>query len=124
MLRNAVDHGIEPPEERAAAGKPAVGTISLEARHSAGMLQIVVSDDGQGIDPERLRRAIVERKLTTEAVAGQMTEAELLEFLFLPSFTMKETVTDISGRGVGLDAVQTMLKQVRGSIRVSAAPIS
>jgi two-component system sensor histidine kinase and response regulator WspE len=122
LLRNAVDHGIEPPEERQAAGKPAAGTIHLETRHSAGMLQIVVSDDGQGIDPERLRKAIVERKLTTEPVAARMTEAELLEFLFLPAFTMKETVTDISGRGVGLDAVQTMLKQVRGSIRVTAAP--
>jgi len=122
LLRNAVDHGIESPEERRAAGKPEAGTIQLEARHSAGMLQIVVSDDGQGIDPERLRAAIVARKLTTEPVAARMTEAELLEFLFLPSFTMKETVTDISGRGVGLDAVQTMLKQVRGSIRVTAAP--
>jgi len=122
LLRNAVDHGIEPPEERRAAGKPPAGIVHLEARHSAGVLQIIVSDDGRGIDPEGLRRAIVERKLTTEPVAAQLTEAELLEFLFLPSFTMKEKVTEISGRGVGLDAVQNMLKQVRGTIRVSAQP--
>ncbi len=122
LLRNAVDHGIELPEERGAAGKPPVGIVRLEARHSAGMLQIIVSDDGRGIDPEGLRRTIVERKLTTEPVAAQLTEAELLEFLFLPSFTMKEQVTEISGRGVGLDAVQNMLKQVRGTIRVSAQP--
>ena len=122
LLRNAIDHGIESPDERLAAGKPVCGVIHLEARHSAGMLQIVVSDDGQGIDPDRLRQAIVERKLTTAELADQMTEAELLEFLFLPGFTMKETVTEISGRGVGLDVVQDMLKHVRGTIRVSGHP--
>jgi two-component system sensor histidine kinase and response regulator WspE len=122
LLRNAIDHGIESPGERSAAGKPAEGVIHLEARHSAGMLQIIVSDDGQGIDPDRLRQAVVERKLTTAEIAGQLTETELLEFLFLPGFTMKDMVTEISGRGVGLDVVQNMLKQVRGTIRVSTQP--
>jgi len=122
LLRNAIDHGIESPDERLVAGKSAEGVIHLEARHSAGMLQIIVSDDGQGIDPDRLRQAVVERKLTTAEIAGQLTETELLEFLFLPGFTMKDMVTEISGRGVGLDVVQNMLKQVRGTIRVSTQP--
>jgi two-component system sensor histidine kinase and response regulator WspE len=120
LLRNAVDHGIEHPEERLAAGKPAEGVVRLEARHSAGQLLITASDDGRGIDLAKVRRAIVERKLTNEATAQELSDAELYEFLFLPGFTMKSDVTEISGRGVGLDVVQSMLKQVRGTIRVSS----
>jgi two-component system sensor histidine kinase and response regulator WspE len=122
LLRNAVDHGIESPDERRAARKPDEGVIRLEARHQAGILQIVVSDDGRGIDLDQLRQTVVERKLTNAETADKLTEAELLEFLFLPGFTMKNTVTEISGRGVGLDAVQNVLKQVRGSIRISSQP--
>jgi two-component system sensor histidine kinase and response regulator WspE len=120
LLRNAVDHGIESPQERLAAGKPAEGVVRLEARHSAGLLQITASDDGQGMDLGKLRTAIVERKLTSAATAQRLSDAELLEFLFLPGFSMKGTVTEISGRGVGLDVVQSMIKQVRGTIRVSS----
>ena len=120
LLRNALDHGIESAEERSAASKPAEGTVRLEAHHSAGLLQISVSDDGRGIDMEKLRSAVVERKLTNAEIASKLTEAELLEFLFLPGFTMKDTVTEISGRGVGLDVVQNMIKQVRGTIRVTS----
>jgi two-component system, chemotaxis family, sensor histidine kinase and response regulator WspE len=120
LLRNALDHGIESPEERRAAGKPAEGVVRLEARHSAGMLHIIVSDDGRGIALETLREAVVERHLTTADVAGTLSDTELLQFLFLPGFTLKETVTEISGRGVGLDVVQDMLKHVRGTIRVSS----
>jgi two-component system, chemotaxis family, sensor histidine kinase and response regulator WspE len=120
LLRNAVDHGLESPEERLAAGKPAVGTVTLDARHSGGALQVTVSDDGRGIDPERLRRAIVARRLSSEDTAANLTDAELLEFLFLPGFSLKETVTDLSGRGVGLDVVRDMVKQVRGTVRVSS----
>jgi two-component system sensor histidine kinase and response regulator WspE len=122
LLRNAVDHGIETPENRRAAGKPDEGVICLEARHRAGMLQILISDDGQGIDLDRLRQAVVERKLTNAEIADKLSEAELLEFLFLPGFTMKDKVTEISGRGVGLDVVQNVLKQIRGTIRVSFQP--
>ncbi|MFA6985808.1 MAG: hybrid sensor histidine kinase/response regulator [Arenimonas sp.] len=122
LLRNSIDHGIETAEERLAAGKPAEGVIRLEARHAAGMLQISVSDDGRGIDLDQVRRTVVVRGLTDQATADQLTEAELLEFLFLPGFTVKETVTEISGRGVGLDAVQNMVKQLRGSLRVSTEP--
>ena len=120
LLRNAVDHGIESPEERVAAGKPAEGTVRLEARHSAGLLLITVTDDGRGVDLAKLREAIVLRKLTNTETAQKLSEAELLEFLFLPAFTMTDTVTEISGRGVGLDVVQNMIKQVRGTIRVSS----
>jgi two-component system sensor histidine kinase and response regulator WspE len=122
LLRNAVDHGMEPEAERLAAGKPAEGRITLEARHAAGMLQISVADDGRGIDLERVRATVVQRGLSTAEVAAQLTEAELLEFLFLPGFTVRDTVTEISGRGVGLDAVQDMVKQLRGSLRVSTEP--
>ena len=120
LLRNAVDHGIELPEERRLAGKQTEGTVRLEARHSAGMLLIEVADNGRGIDLEGLRSVVVLKGLTTPQVAEKLTDAELLEFLFLPGFTMKNVVTEISGRGVGLDVVQAMVKEVGGSIRVSS----
>lgn len=119
LLRNAIDHGIELPEQRLAAGKPAEGVVRLEARHSAGALEISVSDDGRGISLDAMRRAVVERNHTKAELAAELSEAELLEFLFLPGFTLSNRVTDMSGRGVGLDAVQDMVKQVRGSVRVS-----
>jgi two-component system sensor histidine kinase and response regulator WspE len=122
LLRNAVDHGCESRASRARAGKAEEGLIKLEARHSAGMLLVTVTDDGAGLEPELIRRAIVQKKLSTAAIAEKLSEAELLEFLFLPGFTLKETVTEISGRGVGLDIVQNMVKNVRGSIRVSTQP--
>jgi two-component system sensor histidine kinase and response regulator WspE len=118
LLRNALDHGVESPEERLAAGKSAEAVVSIEARHSAGRLQVTVADDGRGIDLERLRATVIERKLSNAETAAQLNEAELLEFLFLPGFSMKEAVTDISGRGVGLDVVQNVLKQIRGTVRI------
>ena len=120
LLRNAVDHGIEGPDERRAAGKPAEGVIRLEAHHSAGVLQIIVSDDGRGIDLVGLRQTIVDRRLATAETAARLSESELLAFLYLPGFSLKSTVTEISGRGVGLDVVQDMLKQVRGVVRTSS----
>jgi two-component system sensor histidine kinase and response regulator WspE len=122
LLRNAIDHGIESADERLAAGKPAEGSITLEARHSAGMLQIIIADDGRGIELDRLRQAVIERNHTNAETAHQLSEAELLAFLFLPGFTMRDTVTEVSGRGVGLDVVQNMVKQVRGTVRVSSEP--
>jgi two-component system, chemotaxis family, sensor histidine kinase and response regulator WspE len=118
LLRNAIDHGIELPEARRAAGKSAEGNILLEAQHSAGNLLITVSDDGRGVDLADLRTAIVQKNLTTPEAAQQMSDSEVLEFLLLPGFTMKQTVTEISGRGVGLDAVQAIVREVRGAIRV------
>src|ERR1051326_1181808 len=122
LLRNAVDHGCESPEQRRAADKPEEAVIRLEARHSAGMLVVTVSDDGAGVDPERVRKAVVKKKLAIPPMAEKLSESELLEFLFLPGFTLKETVTEISGRGVGLDIVQNMVKSVRGAIRINTQP--
>jgi two-component system sensor histidine kinase and response regulator WspE len=120
LLRNAIDHGIGSADERRAAGKPAEGVITLEARHSAGMLQIIVADDGRGIDLDRLRQAVIERNHTDAETASKLSETELLAFLFLPGFTMRDKVTEVSGRGVGLDVVQNMVKQVRGTVRISS----
>jgi two-component system sensor histidine kinase and response regulator WspE len=122
LVRNALDHGLETPAEREAAGKPATGTIRLEARHRAGMLHITLTDDGRGIDVERLRSIAIARGLVARAVAEHLSELELLEFLFLPGFSTKEKVTEISGRGVGLDVVQSMVKAVGGSVRVATQP--
>jgi two-component system sensor histidine kinase and response regulator WspE len=122
LLRNAVDHGIEPPEERLAAGKPEEGTIRLEAAHKGGLLSITVSDDGRGVELARLRQKILSKQLTTAEMAESMTEAELLEFLFLPAFTTKEEVTEISGRGVGLDVVHDMAQEVGGTVRAASVP--
>jgi two-component system, chemotaxis family, sensor histidine kinase and response regulator WspE len=119
LLRNAIDHGIEMPERRRLAGKAARGTIQVEARHSSGALQVIISDDGAGVDLVKTRAAVVDRKLLNAEAAARLSEAELLEFLFLPGFSMKGSVTDISGRGVGLDVVRDMVKQVRGTVRVT-----
>lgn len=120
LLRNAVDHGLEPPEERLAMGKPEEGLIRLEARHNAGLLQIAVVDDGRGIEISKLREAVIARQLATRESADTLSETELLAFLFLPGFSMKAGLTDVSGRGVGLDAVQAMTKEVRGITSVSS----
>lgn len=116
LLRNAVDHGIESPEQRLLAGKPGEGVIRLHVSHQAGLLVLELSDDGAGVDLERLRQTIVERQLSTAATAAQLSEEELLSFLFLPGFSLRDTVTELSGRGVGLDAVQHMVRLLRGAI--------
>ena len=116
LLRNAVDHGIETPEQRLLAGKPAEGLIRLRASHQAGLLVLELADDGAGVDLERVRRSIVERGLSPEQTAASLSEEELLTFLFLPGFSLRDTVTEVSGRGVGLDAVQHMVRQLRGAV--------
>lgn len=119
LIRNAVDHGIDPPADRLAAGKPEAGTVRVEARHRAGMLLVTVADDGRGVNLDRLRTKIVERGLSTAELVRQMTEAELLEFLFLPGFSTATGVTEVSGRGVGLDVVLDSVRKVGGNVRVS-----
>lgn len=120
ILRNAVDHGLELPEERIAAGKPAEGTVRLEAFHRGGMLAITIADDGKGIEPKILRQKIVDKNLATPEVAAQMTDAELMEFLFLPGFSMAKQVTELSGRGVGLDIAKSMAQEVGGTVRATS----
>lgn len=118
LLRNAVDHGIELPEQRLLAGKPAEGVIRLRASHQAGLLVLELGDDGNGVDLERLRQSIVERQLSPAQTAAQLSEEELLTFLFLPGFSLRDKVTEVSGRGVGLDAVQHMVRQLRGAVQL------
>ena len=122
LLRNAVDHGVEMPTERRAAGKPETALVRIEVRHRAGMLAITVSDDGQGIDLERLRRKVVERGHAAAEMARSLREQELLEFLFLPGFSTAAVVTEVSGRGVGLDVVQDTARKVGGSVHVTTRP--
>jgi two-component system sensor histidine kinase and response regulator WspE len=119
LLRNAVDHGCEPTEIRRRAGKPAECGLRLEARHSAGVLLVIVSDDGGGVDLESVRKSVVLKGLVSSSAASKLSESELLEFLFVPGFTLRDTVTEISGRGFGLDVVKNMIKGVRGSVRLN-----
>ncbi|MFJ2484207.1 hybrid sensor histidine kinase/response regulator [Pseudomonas sp. NPDC087598] len=116
LLRNAVDHGIETPEQRLLKGKSEEGLIRLRASHQAGLLVLELSDDGNGVDLEKVRRSIIERQLSPAETAAQLSEEELLTFLFLPGFSLRDTVTEVSGRGVGLDAVQHMVRQLRGAV--------
>ncbi|MCE5248710.1 hybrid sensor histidine kinase/response regulator [bacterium] len=122
ILRNAVDHGIETPDVRAAAGKKPEGTLRIEARHMFGMLNIIIQDDGMGIDPEKLRKKVVRDGHVSDEMAKNLTRDELFEFLFLPGFTTHEKVTEVSGRGIGLDVVLSMLHSVSGSIRIESEP--
>jgi two-component system sensor histidine kinase and response regulator WspE len=122
LLRNAIDHGIELPEDRLTAGKPETGTLRLEATHRSGMLMITISDDGQGINLEKLREKIVHKGLVGTDMVKKMTELELMDFLFLPGFSTAQNVTEISGRGVGLDVVRNMVHEVGGVVRAVSKP--
>lgn len=113
LVRNAVDHGIEPAEERVAAGKPPTGTVRVHATRRGQALQLRVTDDGRGPDPERIRRKLG---------APQLTDAEALDRLFAPGVSTAETVTAVSGRGVGLDVVRTAVERVRGTVEASGVP--
>ena len=122
LLRNAFDHGIEPPEVRQAAGKPATGQIEIEARHQGGQTIISITDDGRGIDPEVIRSRVAVMGLVAPEQAPDLSIAELYEFLFWPGFSTVDKVSDLSGRGVGLDVVRNNLRQVRGTIKVDSRP--
>ncbi len=120
LVRNAFDHGIEMPEVRQANGKPASGQIEIEARHQGGQTIITIADDGKGIDPEIIRHKVVKKGLATEEQAQEFSIAELYDFLFWPGFSTAEGVSDLSGRGVGLDVVRTNLRTVRGTVKVDS----
>lgn len=122
LVRNALDHGLESPEQRQAGGKEKAGRIRLAASHRAGMLLLEVSDDGRGLNLEDLRQTLLGRGLVTAEMAPQLTEAELKEFLFLPKFTTREEVTEVSGRGVGLDVVRTVVQELSGRVEVHTQP--
>ena len=121
ILRNAIDHGIETPERRLAAGKPAEATLRIEAMHRGGMLAIHVADDGRGVDLAAVRRKLVQRQLMAAEAVARLSEAELLDALMLPGFSTAGSVTELSGRGVGLDVVRSMVQEVGGSVRISSS---
>ena len=120
MIRNAVDHGIEPPAEREAAGKPARGTVHLRAFHQGGFVVIEIADDGRGLDPARIRAKAVERRLI--APDAQLDRRETLELIFAPGFSTAEQVSDVSGRGVGMDVVRRNIERVRGKVEIDSLP--
>lgn len=121
LLRNSIDHGIEPKEERIAKGKPPAGTIRLSARHEGSHILIEISDDGQGLNVERIRDKAIERGLLASGTK-ELTMAEAINFLFHPGFSTAETVTDLSGRGVGLDAVKATVESLSGTIEMESEP--
>jgi two-component system sensor histidine kinase and response regulator WspE len=122
LVTNAIDHGIETPAERLAAGKQGDAHIRIHARHENGRLVITVRDEGRGIDPEQVRRRVIKRGLAAPETVAGLTEQELLEFLFLPGFSTRDTTSLLSGRGVGLDVVQKMAHESGGSVTVTTIP--
>jgi two-component system chemotaxis sensor kinase CheA/two-component system sensor histidine kinase and response regulator WspE len=122
LLRNAVDHGIESPEERVRAGKPRAGRIAFEARAEGDQLAVSVSDDGRGIDPQRVVQEAVRRGLLGEVQATGLGGRAALDLLFLPGFTTRDQVGEVSGRGIGLDVVRRRVSEVGGSLVVESEP--
>jgi two-component system chemotaxis sensor kinase CheA len=122
LVRNAVDHGIELPDEREKKGKPRAGTISLSASHEGNQIIVTVRDNGAGIDPGRLRKKAVEKGIKTAEDAARLSDAEALSLIFLSGFSTAEQVTDISGRGIGMDIVRTIVESLKGRISVQSEP--
>lgn len=118
LLRNAIDHGIESPSERVRTGKPRVGNVRLSAQQQGDHIAIEVSDDGVGMDPERLRTKAREKGLVDSDTAARMSPEECLQLIFLPGFSTKSEVSEISGRGVGMDVVQARVKELSGRISI------
>jgi two-component system chemotaxis sensor kinase CheA len=122
LVRNAVSHGIESPEERTRAGKPPRGVVKLNAYHQGNQVIVEVSDDGRGIDAQRIRAKAVELGMATAEEAGRLTDAEAVNFIFRPGFSTAEQVTEVSGRGVGMDVVQSVLQRLKATISVDTRP--
>jgi len=122
LVRNAVDHGIEQPEERQAAGKPETATVRLSAQQLGDHIMIEISDDGRGMKPEALRRKAVEKGLIDAEAAASMDDRHALQLIFLPGFSTKDTASNFSGRGVGMDVVKTNITKLNGRIEVKSVP--
>jgi len=116
LVRNSVDHGVETPEERLAAGKPAEGVLLLRAFHEGGQVHIEISDDGGGIRAERIKNKAIEKGVVTQEQAARMSDQEICKMIFLPGLSTAEEVTNISGRGVGMDVVKTNIEKISGAI--------
>lgn len=121
LLRNAVDHGIESPADRAAVGKPRVGQVTLSAAHEESHIIITVRDDGKGIDPEKIKAAAVRKGLVSADAARRMSDREAINLIFAPGFSTAERVSEVSGRGVGMDVVRTNIERLSGSIEIETA---
>jgi len=120
VVRNSVDHGIETPEERVACGKPAEGRLFLCAFHEGGQVNIEISDDGAGVNLERVKQKALERGLITSDHAARMSEREMLNLIFLPGFSTAQKVTNVSGRGVGMDVVKTNIEKIGGVVDIQS----
>ncbi|NOZ07122.1 MAG: chemotaxis protein CheA [Chloroflexi bacterium] len=118
LIRNSVDHGIESPEARVAAGKPETGTVTLSARHEENQIVITVEDDGGGIDAERVKASAVQKGMISAEAAAKMSEREAVDLIFGAGVSTAERITDISGRGVGMDVVRTNIERLNGSVSV------
>lgn len=122
LLRNSADHGIDTPEERAKAGKPEVGTILLRASHEGSHVRVVVSDDGRGLSRERIAKKAVERGLVSADAIASMSDREVYRFIFEAGFSTADKVSDLSGRGVGMDVVKTNIQNLKGTIDLESTP--
>ncbi len=120
LVRNSVDHGIERPDKRKAAGKPTEGVLTLRAKHESGQVVVEVADDGGGIDPAKLGAKAVERGLVTADALARMSPTDILQLIFLPGFSTAAAVTNVSGRGVGMDVVKTNIESIGGTIEVES----
>lgn len=120
LVRNSIDHGIEMPDERVAAGKPASGKVELAAEQAGDQIQLLIRDDGKGIDAEALRRKAIASNLLEEDAANRLSTRECFELIFLPGFSTKQEISDISGRGVGMDVVKTRITQLNGTIAIDS----
>ena len=122
LIRNAVDHGVESPDERAAAGKPQKSVVRLEARQEGDHIVLIIADDGKGMSAERIRAIAVEKRLISEEEANTLDERQSLNLIFLPGFSTKSQISDVSGRGVGMDVVKTNIQKLNGSIEIRSEP--
>jgi len=122
LVRNAVDHGIEPPEEREAVGKPRTGRVVLAAEQEGDHILLSITDDGRGMDADLLRRKAVEKGLMDEEAAARLDDREAYNLIFMPGFSTKEEISDVSGRGVGMDVVKTRIAQLNGSVEIDSTP--
>jgi two-component system chemotaxis sensor kinase CheA len=122
LVRNAIDHGVEPPAERLARGKSAEGRLSLHASHEGGKVIIKIADDGRGIDPQRVRAKAIQVKLVTPEQADRLSDRELVDLVFQPGFSTTDKVTQFSGRGVGMDVVRTNVEKIGGTVDIQSLP--
>ncbi|WP_152053713.1 hybrid sensor histidine kinase/response regulator [Tautonia marina] len=122
LVRNSVDHGIEPPDERVARGKPPVGRIVLSASHEEGRIRIEIRDDGRGLDPQSIRDKALAMRLKTEAELDRMADRELSMLILVPGFSTARAVSDVSGRGVGMDVVKTNIEHLEGTLAIDSRP--